>query len=64
MQVKTIALALSLALTSSGAFAQMGGGNAAGAEVPERSGTAVDGNGAAVWYGGSWPHCRAGANSR
>jgi len=29
-------------------FAQMGGGNAAGAEVPENSGTAVNGGGAAV----------------
>jgi len=47
MQLKTIALATAFALTSSLAFAQAGG-NDAGATVPERSGTAVDGNGAAV----------------
>jgi hypothetical protein len=45
MQFKTIALATAFALTSSLAFAQMGGGNGAGAEVPESSGTAVEGNG-------------------
>jgi hypothetical protein len=48
MQLKTIALATAFALTSSLAFGQMGGGNAAGAEVPENSGTAVNGGGAAV----------------
>jgi hypothetical protein len=47
MQVKTIALAAAFAVTSSLALAQAGGNNA-GATVPERSGTAVDGNGGAV----------------
>jgi hypothetical protein len=48
MILRTIALATALALTSSLAFAQAGGGNAAGATVPETSGTAVNGNGGAV----------------
>jgi hypothetical protein len=48
MKVRTIALAAALAMTSSLAFAQAGGGNAAGATVPETSGTAVNGNGGAV----------------
>src|ERR1700744_2818877 len=48
VKLQTTTLAIALAMTSSVAFAQMGGGNASGAEVPERSGTAVDGNGAAV----------------
>jgi hypothetical protein len=42
MQLKTIALASALALSSSMAFAQ------AGATVPESSGTAVNGGGGAV----------------
>jgi hypothetical protein len=48
MQFKTLALATTLALTSSIAFAQMGGGNATGADVPESSGTAVNGGSGAV----------------
>jgi hypothetical protein len=48
MKFKTITLATAFALTSSVAFAQLGGGNAAGAEVPENSGTAVNGSGGAV----------------
>ena len=48
MKLQTIALATALAMTSSLAFAQMGGGDASGAEVPESSGTAVYGNGGAV----------------
>lgn len=47
MQLKTLALASALALSSSMAFAQAGG-NDAGATMPENSGTAVNGNGAAV----------------
>jgi hypothetical protein len=52
MQLKTIVLATAFALTSSFAFAQAGG-NAAGAEVPERSGPAVDGSNRAI---GIAPH--------
>jgi hypothetical protein len=48
MKSRTIALATALAMTSSLAFAQAGGGNAAGAAMPESSGTAVNGNGGAV----------------
>jgi hypothetical protein len=48
MQFKTIVLATAFALTSSVAFAQMGGGNASGAEVPENSGTVVNGRGVGV----------------
>jgi hypothetical protein len=48
MQLKTIALATAFALTNSLAFAQAGGGNATGAQVPETSGTAVNGSGGAV----------------
>lgn len=48
MKSRTIALATLLAMTSSLALAQAGGGAATGATVPESSGTAVDGNGAAV----------------
>jgi hypothetical protein len=40
MQLKTIALATAFALSSSLVFAQAGGANAAGAQVPETSGTA------------------------
>jgi hypothetical protein len=47
MQLKTIALASALALSSSMAFAQAGG-YGSGANVPESSGTAVNGGGAAV----------------
>jgi hypothetical protein len=48
MKLRTIALATALAMTSSLALAQAGGGAATGATVPESSGTAVDGNGVAV----------------
>jgi hypothetical protein len=48
MQFRTIALATVFALSTSVAFAQAGGGNAAGATVPENSGTAVNGGGGAV----------------
>jgi hypothetical protein len=48
MQFRTIVLATALALSTSVAFAQAGGGNAAGASVPENSGTAVNGQGGAV----------------
>ena len=48
MNVRTAALATLLSLTSSLALAQAGGGNAAGAAMPESSGTAVNGNGGAV----------------
>jgi hypothetical protein len=47
MQLKTIALATAFTITSSLAFAQMGG-NDSGATVPERSGTAVNGSGGSV----------------
>jgi len=43
-----LALATVFALSTSVAFAQVGGGNAAGATVPENSGTAVNGGGGAV----------------
>jgi hypothetical protein len=48
MQFRTIALATALAMTSTLAFAQMGGGNGVGAEVPENSGTAVNSQGVGV----------------
>jgi hypothetical protein len=48
MKLRTIALATALAMTSSLALAQAGGGAAAGATIPESSGTAIDGNGVAV----------------
>jgi hypothetical protein len=47
MKFRTIALATALAVSSSMAFAQAGGYDS-GATVPERSGTAVDGNGVVV----------------
>src|ERR1700753_1925518 len=47
-QLRTIALATVLTLPASLAFAQAGGGNGAGANVPETSGTAVNGSGGAV----------------
>jgi hypothetical protein len=53
MQLKTIALATAFALSSSLVFAQAGGGNAAGAQVPETSGTAVNGSGGAVGTAGN-----------
>jgi hypothetical protein len=48
MQFRTIVLATTFALTSTLALAQAGGGNGAGANVPETSGTAVNGSGGAV----------------
>ena len=48
MKCSTIALATAIAMTSSLAFAQAGGGAATGAAVPETSGTAVNSGGGAV----------------
>jgi hypothetical protein len=46
MQIRTLAIAGAFALSSTLAFAQAGAGS--GATVPEKSGTAVNGGGAAV----------------
>jgi hypothetical protein len=45
MKLTTIALAGALAMYSTFAFAQMGGGNGEGATLPERSGAAVNAQG-------------------
>ena len=48
MKLSTIALAGALSLTSTFALAQMGGANGSGANLPETSGSAVNGGGAVV----------------
>ena len=48
MKIKTIALATAFALTSTFALAQAGGASGAGSTVPEKSGTAVNGQGGVV----------------
>jgi hypothetical protein len=48
MNFKTIALATAFALSSTFALAQAGGAGGAGAEVPEKSGTATNAQGGVV----------------
>lgn len=48
MKLATIALAGALAMSSTLALAQMGGGNGEGATVPEKSGTATNAQGGVV----------------
>lgn len=60
MKISTIALAGAISLTSTFAFAQMGGANGNGANVPEYSGTPRTGQGYAVRPGYDDEHRTAG----
>jgi hypothetical protein len=60
MKLTTIALAGALALSSTLAFAQMGGGNGEGATLPERSGAAVNAQGGVVEPGRYMEHRTTG----
>ena len=48
MKITTIALATAFAMSGTLAFAQAGGASGAGAEVPEKSGAAANGQGGVV----------------
>ena len=62
MKLLTMALAGALAMSSSFAFAQMGGGNGEGATLPERSGAATNAQGGIVGSG-SMDHRTTGMSS-